>query len=145
MRQAYEEAVHTDTFIYCCDSLGLDPDEIYNMYATIPSIKAKDDFVIKLTQSIFDPNFTTERPEDIKMLLHDLIGFYVIMEGIFFYAGFAMMLALKRQGKMVGVGEQFEYIMRDESLHLAFGCDFINTIKAENPECWTQEFQDEIG
>ena len=51
------------------------------------------------------------------------------MEGIFFYAGFAMMLALKRQGKMVGIGEQFEYIMRDESIHLAFGCDLINTIK----------------
>ena len=55
------------------------------------------------------------------------------MEGIFFYAGFAMMLALKRQGKMVGIGEQFEYIMRDESLHLAFGCDLINTIIEENP------------
>ena len=37
LRQAYEEAVHTDTFIYCCDSLSLDPDEIFNMYKTIPS------------------------------------------------------------------------------------------------------------
>jgi len=73
-----------------------------------------------------------------------LIGYYVIMEGIFFYAGFAMMLALRRQGKMVGIGEQFEYIMRDESIHLAFGCDLINTIKAENPAIWTQEFQKEI-
>lgn len=144
LRQAYEEAVHTDTFIYCCDSLGLDPDEIFNMYMTVPSIKAKDDFVLKLTQSILDPNFTTEDPKNIKTLLHDLVGFYVIMEGIFFYAGFAMMLALKRQGKMVGIGEQFEFIMRDESLHLSFGCDLINTIKAENPECWSQEFQDEL-
>ena len=66
------------------------------------------------------------------------------MEGIFFYAGFAMMLALKRQNKMVGIGEQFEYIMRDESLHLAFGCDLINTIKAENPGVWTQEFQEKV-
>ena len=111
---------------------------------TIPSIKEKDDFVIELTKSIFDPNFNTEWPENIQRFLHDLIGYYVIMEGIFFYAGFAMMLALKRQNKMVGIGEQFEYIMRDESLHLAFGCDLINTIKAENPEVWTPEFQDEI-
>jgi len=66
------------------------------------------------------------------------------MEGIFFYAGFAMMLALKRQGKMVGIGEQFEFIMRDESLHLAFGCDLINTIKAENPAVWDYAFQQEI-
>ncbi|MBI5226169.1 ribonucleotide-diphosphate reductase subunit beta [Candidatus Micrarchaeota archaeon] len=144
LRQAYEEAVHTDTFIYCCDTLGLDPEEIYTMYKTIPSIKMKDDFVVDLTSSIFDPHFNTSGTENMQKFLRDLIGFYVIMEGIFFYAGFAMMLALKRQGKMIGVGEQFEYIMRDESLHLAFGCDLINTIKAENPAAWTQEFQDEI-
>lgn len=144
LRQAFEEAVHTDTFIYCCDSLGLDPDEIYNMYNTIPSIAQKDSFVIELTKSIFEPGFTTKGVENTQKFLHDLIGFYVIMEGVFFYAGFAMMLALKRQGKMVGVGEQFEYIMRDESIHLAFGCDLINAIIAENPEVWTQQFQDEV-
>ena len=144
LRQAYEEAIHTDTFIYCCDTLGLDPEEIYNMYLTIPSIKAKDDFVVKLTETIFDPNFNTEGTENIRKFVHDLIGYYVIMEGIFFYAGFAMILALKRQNKMIGIGEQFEYIMRDESLHLAFGCDLINTIKEENPEVWSKEFQDEI-
>jgi ribonucleoside-diphosphate reductase beta chain len=144
LRQSFEEAIHTDTFIYCCDSLGLNPDEIYTMYETIPSIKEKDDFVVNLTQSIFDPNFSTEGIENTRKFLHDLIGYYVIMEGIFFYAGFAMMLALKKQNKMVGIGQQFEYIMRDESIHLAFGCDLINGIIKENPEAWTQDFQDEI-
>ncbi len=144
LRQAYEEAVHTDTFIYCCDSLGLDPEHIYNMYNTIESIKAKDDFVVKLTSSLLDPSFNTDSPENIRRFLRDIVGFYVIMEGIFFYAGFAMMLALRRQGKMVGIGEQFEYIMRDESLHLAFGCDLINTVKEENAEIWTPEFAAEI-
>lgn len=145
LRQAYEEAVHTDTFIYCCDTLGLDPDEIYNMYLTIPSIREKDEFVVGITTAVFDPNFKTDSPENIRRFVRDLIGFYVIMEGIFFYAGFAMMLALKRQNKMVGIGEQFEYIMRDESIHLAFGCDLINTIRGEFPEIWTSEFQAEIG
>ena len=137
LRQAFEEAVHTDTFIYCCDSLGLNPE-------AISSIKEKDEFVVELTKSIFEPSFQTDGTENIRKFIHDLIGYYVIMEGIFFYAGFAMMLALKRQNKMIGIGEQFEYIMRDESLHLAFGCDLINTIKSENPEVWTQEFQREL-
>jgi ribonucleoside-diphosphate reductase beta chain len=145
LRQAFEEAIHTDTFIYCCDSLGLDPDKIYNMYSSVPSIKAKDDFVVNLTKSINDPNFTTKGTDNIQQFVLDLIGFYVIMEGIFFYAGFAMMLALKRQKKMVGIGEQFEYIMRDESLHLGFGCDLINTIIAENPAIWTPDFQDYVA
>ena len=144
LRQAYEEAVHTDTFIYCCDSLGLNPEIIYTMYEQIPTISAKDNFVVDLTKSIFDPNFEIVDLKTLQMFLRDLIGYYVIMEGIFFYAGFAMMLALKRQNKMIGIGEQFEYIMRDESIHLAFGCDLINTIKTENPAVWTQELQDEI-
>ena len=144
LRQAFEEAVHTDTFIYCCDSLGLDPDEIYGMYETIPSIREKDEFVIELTKSVFDPSFSTAGTANVQRFIHDLVGYYVIMEGIFFYAGFAMMLALKRQHKMVGIGEQFEYIMRDESLHLAFGCDLINTVREENPQAWTSDFRDEL-
>ena len=144
LRQAFEEAIHTDTFIYCCDSLGLNPDDIYTMYETIPSIKDKDQYVVGLTQSVDNPDFTTVGEENVQKFLHDLIGFYVIMEGIFFYAGFAMMLALKRQNKMVGIGQQFEYIMRDESLHLAFGCDLINTIIDENPSVWSLDFQTEI-
>ena len=142
-RQVFEESVHTDTFIYCCESLGLNPDEIYNMHQTIPSIAEKDNFVIELTKSL-NVGFQIKNDHDIQLFLHDLIGYYVIMEGIFFYAGFAMMLALKRNNKMVGIGQQFEFIMRDESLHLGFGCDLINTIKSENPQVWTPEFQKEI-
>lgn len=144
LRQAYEEAIHTDTFIYCCDTLGLDPDEVYNAYEDIQSIKAKDDFVIDFTQSVLDPNFSTEGVENIRQFVHDLIGYYVIMEGIFFYAGFAMMLSMLRQQKMVGVGEQFQFILRDESVHLAFGSDLINTIAEENPGIWTPEFKQDI-
>jgi ribonucleoside-diphosphate reductase beta chain len=141
LRQSYEEAVHTDTFIYCCDTLGLNPDEIYNMYQTIPSINEKDAFVVEMTKSVFDPNFTTEGTENIQKFVHDLVGFYVIMEGIFFYAGFAMMLSMLRKNRMVGVGEQFQFILRDESVHLAFGADLINTIVAENPQIWTPEYK----
>lgn len=141
LRQAYEEAVHTDTFIYCCDSLGLDPDYVYNMYLTIPSIKDKDDFVVNITKSILQEDFKPDSTENIQKYVNDLIGYYVIMEGIFFYAGFVMMLSFARQNKMIGVAEQFQYILRDESVHLAFGSDLINTLIDENPAIWTPEFQ----
>ncbi len=144
LRQAYEEAIHTDTFIYCCDSLGLDPETVYNAYNEIPSIHEKDEFVVEMTKSIFDPNFQTDSVENIQKFIHDLVGYYVIMEGVFFYAGFVMMLSFMRQNKMVGVAEQFQYILRDESVHLAFGTDLITNIIAENPEVWTRELQDTI-
>ncbi len=106
-----------------------------------PSIQDKDQFVIEITRSILDPAFTTEGTDNVQRFVHDLVGYYVIMEGIFFYAGFVMMLSFLRQNKMVGVGEQFQFILRDESVHLAFGTDLINTIVHENPEIWTEEFK----
>jgi len=144
LRQAFEEGIHTHTFHYIVESLALDEGEIFNMYNEIPSIAKKDEFEMKITQNLVDPNFSTQTTEGIQQFLKNLIGYYIIMEGIFFYSGFAMILSLHRQNKMTGIGEQFQYILRDETIHLNFGIDLINGIKEENPEAWTLEFQKEM-
>lgn len=144
LRQAFEEAIHTHTFHYIVESLALDESEVFNMYNEIPSIRAKDTFQMKLTEDILKDDFTTSTFEGKQKFLENLIGFYIIMEGIFFYSGFAMILSMNRQNKMTGVGEQFQYILRDETIHLNFGIDLINGIKEENPEIWTPEFQKHI-
>lgn len=144
LRQAFEEAIHTHTFHYVVESLSLDEGEIFNMYNEIPAIKAKDEFEMKLTADIVAENFDTKTVAGKQKFLENLIGYYIIMEGIFFYSGFAMILSLHRQNKMTGIGEQFQYILRDETVHLNFGIDLINGIKEENPEVWTGEFQQHI-
>ena len=144
LRQAFEEAIHTHAFLYIVESLGLDEGEIFNMYREIPAIARKDEFEMELTREVLEPGFTTETFEGAQHFLKNLIGYYVIMEGIFFYSGFAMILSLHRQNKMTGIGEQFQYILRDETIHLNFGIDLINGIKEENPELWTAEFQQEV-
>jgi ribonucleoside-diphosphate reductase beta chain len=65
-------------------------------------------------------------------------------EGEIFNVGFVQILALGRQNKMTGAAEQYQYILRDESMHCNFGIDLINTIKMENPQLWTSEFREEI-
>ncbi len=144
LRQAFEEAVHTHTFHYVVESLSLDQGEVFNMYNEVNSIHEKDQFEMQLTADVLRPDFTTATQEGAQKFLENLIGFYVIMEGIFFYSGFVMILSFHRQNKMTGIGEQFQYILRDETIHLNFGIDLINTIKAENPHLWTEEFQEHI-
>lgn len=144
LRQAFEEAVHTHTFLYICQSLGLDEREIFNAYNERPSIQAKDEFQMAITSAVLDHNFTTSTTEGLREFLKNLVGYYIIMEGIFFYSGFVMILSFHRQNKMTGIGEQYQYILRDETIHLNFGIDLINGIKEENPEVWTQDLQDEI-
>jgi ribonucleoside-diphosphate reductase beta chain len=140
LRQAFEEAVHTHAFLYIVESLGLDEREVFTMYHTIPAIQRKDEFEMQLTSALLDPHFSTATFEGAQRFLENLIGYYVIMEGIFFYSGFAMILSLHRRNLMTGIGEQFQYILRDETIHLNFGIDLINGIKAENPDLWTPTF-----
>ena len=143
LRQAFEEAIHTHAYQYCIESLGMDEGEIFNMYHEIPAVAAKASWALKYTQELADPNFNTGTVENDKKLLKNLIAYYCVLEGVFFYCGFSQILSMGRRNKMTGTSEQFQYILRDESMHLNFGIDVINQIKLENPQLWTEEFQAE--
>jgi ribonucleoside-diphosphate reductase beta chain len=144
LRQAFEEAIHTHAYQYIVESLGLDESEIFNAYNEVKSIRDKDEFLIPFINAIMDPNFHTGTLETDQTLLKSLIVFACLMEGLFFYVGFTQILALGRQNKMTGAAEQYQYILRDESMHCNFGIDLINTVKLENPQLWTAEFKEEI-
>jgi ribonucleoside-diphosphate reductase beta chain len=144
LRQAFEEAIHTHAYQYIVESLGLDEGEIFNAYNEVASIRDKDEFLIPFIDAIMDPNFVTGTLEADQTLLRSIIVFACLMEGLFFYVGFTQILALGRQNKMTGAAEQYQYILRDESMHCNFGIDLINQIKLENPQLWTAEFKAEI-
>ena len=144
LRQAFEEAIHTHAYQYCVESLSMDEGAVFNMYREVPSVAAKSAWSLKHTQSLARPDFQTGTPETDQELLRNLVAFYCVTEGIFFYCGFSQILSMGRRNKMTGVAEQFQYILRDESMHLNFGVDMINQIKIENPHLWTPEFQDEV-
>lgn len=144
LRQAYEEAVHTHAYQYIVESLGMDEGKIFNMYREVDAIYNKEEFILGFNEGIFDGSFKTGTLEADQKFLENWCVFSLIMEGIFFYSSFAVIFGFKRQNKMQGSAEQIEYIMRDESMHLNFGIEIIQTLKAENPELWTPAFQSRI-
>ncbi len=144
LRQAFEEAIHTHAYQYCVESLAMDESEVFNMYREVPSVAKKAAWALKYTENMADPNFHTGTVENDQKLLRNLIAFYCVMEGLFFYCGFTQILSMGRRNKMTGTAEQFQYILRDESMHVNFGVDMINQIKIENPALWTPEFQEEV-
>ena len=143
LRQAFEEAIHTHAYQYCIESLGMDEGEIFNMYHEVPSVAKKASWGLMYTQALSDPQFRTGTVETDQELLKNLIAFYCCLEGIFFYCGFTQILSMGRRNKMTGTSEQFQYILRDESMHLNFGIDMINQIKLENPHLWTESMREE--
>jgi len=148
LRQAFEEAIHTHAYQYIVESIGLDESEIFNAYHEIPSIRDKDEFLIPFIDTLTNPNFHTSAfggsERNDQELLRSIIVFACLMEGLFFYVGFTQILAMGRQNKMTGAAEQYQYILRDESMHANFGIDLINQIKLENPHLWTPQFKREI-
>jgi len=143
LRQAYEESLHNWTIVTCCDSYGLKISEVYEAYLNIPCIKDKDDFLMGITTSVNRPDFNTKTIEGKREFLRNLITYYTICEGTFFFSGFAMLLALGRQNKLPGLSDQIRYTLRDESLHIEFGAYLINTIKEQYPSVWTKKFEQE--
>jgi ribonucleoside-diphosphate reductase beta chain len=143
LRQAFEEAIHTHAYQYCIESLSMDEGEIFNMYHEVPSVAKKAAWGLKYTQELSDPKFNTGTIKNDQALLKNLIAFYCCLEGIFFYCGFTQILSMGRRNKMTGTSEQFQYILRDESMHLNFGIDMINQIKLENPQLWTDEMKEQ--
>ena len=115
------------------------------MYREIPSVAKKASWGLKYTKEMSDPSFQTGTLEADKALLKNLIAFYCVLEGIFFYCGFTQILSMGRRNKMTGTAEQFQYILRDESMHVNFGIDMINQIKIENPHLWDDEMRQEAA
>ncbi len=141
LRQAFEEAIHVHAFQYIIESLSMDQGELFNMYRENKEIYEKDEFSMSCTDGVVDKNLDLATTDGKQKFLNNLIGFYVVTEGIFFYSGFVTMLSFGRQNRMPGTCEQIQYVLRDESIHMNFGIELINGIIDENPDVWTDEFK----
>lgn len=144
--QVKEETVHNHTIVYICDSLNLDSRELYEAYESIPCIKDKDDYLISVTTNLeaLEKKCSIDSIEFRQAILNNLVIYYMVCEGCLFYSGFAMLLALRQQGKLKGIAQQIEYTVRDESNHVKFGTQLLNVIKTEYPELWTDQYKNKV-
>lgn len=141
-RQMYEECLHNDTIVYICDSLDLDINEVYKAYETVPSIKAKDDYLMKITGDLATNPVDSQTPEGIREIIKAAFIYWIVCEGTFFFSGFAMLLALAE--KIPGIAEQIQYTLRDESIHIKFGTNLLNKIREQHPDVWDDKLDAEL-
>lgn len=143
LRWITEETIHTDSLIHIIGSLNIDQDLVTARFVDIPSIRKKNDFIIKYMPQLkrgLDMNLLENKQKFAKAIF----GVSQVLEGTQFYALFAMLLSLHRQNKMTGVGQMFQYTLRDESQHIALGRYFFTELIKENPDVWTSDFQLEL-
>lgn len=127
-RQVYEEALHTWTYQHCIETIGLDQGDIYNRYRVVPEINQKIQIASRRLKSILRSGIDLRDPDELNNFVISYIFFAAVFEGCWFYNGFSPIFALQRRGLMKGTAEQFQYIMRDEVMHTAFGIRVVKQI-----------------
>jgi ribonucleoside-diphosphate reductase beta chain len=143
LRQIAEESIHMDSLLHIISSLNIDLDEVTAKFQDIPSIKKKNAYIMRQMPELkmgIDLTVTANKQKFAKALF----GITQVMEGTQFYALFAMILSLQRQNKMTGIGQMFQYTLRDESNHIALGRYILEQLIHENPDIWTSEFKQEL-
>jgi ribonucleoside-diphosphate reductase beta chain len=143
LRQIAEESIHMDSLLHIIGSLNMDIDEVTARFSDIPSVLKKNAFITRQMPELkmgIDLTETVNKQKFAKAIF----GITQVMEGTQFYALFAMILSLHRQNKMTGIGQMFQYTLRDESNHIALGRYILTQLIAENPDLWTPAFQAEL-
>ena len=143
LRHIAEESIHMDSLLHIIGSLNIDLDEVTAKFSDIPSVQKKNQYITRQMPELkmgVDLTQTVNKQKFAKAIF----GITQVMEGTQFYALFAMILSLHRQNKMTGIGQMFQYTLRDESNHIALGRYILSELISENPDLWTRDFQQEL-
>ena len=136
-RQSYEEANHSKSYAVMVESISDNTDLIYDMWKTDVKLREKNTYIAGVYEDLSNGELTDE-----KLLLALFAN--QILEGLYFYAGFAAIYALGKSGKMLGSSQMIRFIQRDEVTHLLLFQNMINSVRKERPELFTSELEESV-
>lgn len=136
VRQAYEEALHSQSYAVMVESISANTDEIYDMWRVDMQLRSKNDHIADVYMELAQN--PTERNLIKAMFANQ------ILEGIYFYSGFSYFYTLARSGKMLGSAQMIRFIQRDEVTHLLLFQNMINSAKKERPDLFTKDLEEEV-
>ncbi len=143
-KQMWEEANHCVAFEYVLETFPFDREKIFNTHLEVPSMQAKEHFVMKYLKRMTEDHLDIETAEGKKDFIRNLVATNIVMEGIWFYSGFMVVLSFRQRNQLRNFGSMVDWVLRDESLHLKFGINLIQAVLEENSELLTEDFANEI-
>lgn len=136
VRQAYEEALHSQSYAVMVDSISAKSDEIYDLWRKDMMLKTKNDAIAGVYEEL------SKNPTEHNFVKACFAN--QILEGIYFYSGFAYIYTLARSGKMLGSAQMIRFIQRDEVTHLVLFQNLINSLRKERPDLFTEQLKNEV-
>jgi ribonucleoside-diphosphate reductase beta chain len=145
-RQLYEEALHVQFYLTLLDTYLADEQERAEAFAAVenvPSIRRKAEFCFKWIDSLASLDSLDSR-DDRRSFLLNMVCFACCIEGLFFFAAFAYVYFLRSKGLLNGLAAGTNWVFRDESAHMSFAFDVIDTVRNEEPELFDTAFEAEV-
>jgi ribonucleoside-diphosphate reductase beta chain len=145
-RQLFEEAVHVQFYLNLLDTYVPDESERAAAFAAvenIPSIRRKAEFCFRWIDSVFELRQLSTK-EDRRAFLLNLICFAACIEGLFFYGAFAYVYHLRSRGLLNGLASGTNWVFRDESMHMAFAFDVVDTVRREEPDLFDTAMEEQV-
>jgi len=136
VRQSFEEALHSQSYAVMVDSISTNSEEIYELWRRDMMLKHKNDAIAAVYDQL------SHNPTETNFIKACFAN--QILEGIYFYSGFAYIYTLARSGKMLGSAQMIRFIQRDEVTHLVLFKNMINTLKRERPDLFSKELEEEV-
>lgn len=143
-KQMWEEANHCVAFEYVLETFPFDRETIYQTHLEVPSMQAKEAYIMRYLKKMTDDRLDIESVEGKKDFIRNLVAYNIVMEGTWFYSGFMVALSFRQRNQLRNFGSMINWVIRDESLHLKFGINLVHSILEENSELLTEEFAEEI-
>jgi ribonucleoside-diphosphate reductase beta chain len=129
----WEEANHCVAFEYVLQTFPLDREKVFGIHLEVPSMKAKEEYILKYLKRMTEMVLPIETIEGKKDFIRNLVATNIVMEGIWFYSGFMVALSFRQRNQLRNFGSMINWVLRDESLHLKFGINLVHTALEENP------------
>ncbi|OHD98286.1 MAG: ribonucleotide-diphosphate reductase subunit beta [Sulfurimonas sp. RIFCSPHIGHO2_12_FULL_36_9] len=136
VRQAYEEALHSQSYAVMVDSISANSKEIYDLWRRDMMLKSKNDAIAGVYEEL------SKNPTEHNFVKACFAN--QILEGIYFYSGFAYIYTLARSGKMLGSAQMIRFIQRDEVTHLVLFQNLINSLRKERPDLFSEQLKEEV-
>ncbi|NLU67230.1 ribonucleotide-diphosphate reductase subunit beta [Streptomyces sp. HNM0574] len=145
-RQLFEEAVHVQFYLTLLDTYLPDMDERVEAFAAvenIPSIREKAQFCFRWMDHVEEMD-QLESKADRRRFLLNLICFAACIEGLFFYGAFAYVYWFRSRGLLHGLATGTNWVFRDESMHMSFAFDVVDTVRQEEPDLFDDELEKQV-
>ena len=136
VRHSFEEALHSQSYAVMVDSISQNSEEIYDLWRVDEMLKLKNNAIASTFENL------TKNPCADTFIRACFAN--QILEGIYFYSGFAYLYTLARSGKMLGSAQMVRFIQRDEVTHLVLFQNIINSLRKERPELFTAELKKDV-